>query len=176
MLNYQYRNGFELDDFVRSADLYKRLKPDLLISGHWVPRPVTSEYLDELAGAGERLARAHRDLLPLDSVDFGAGGFGARIEPYRSEVRSGDAVGVSVQVRNPFGRADEAVVRLVAPDGWAALPAECRMPLAARGTATATFEVRPPKGTVARRARIAADLTVGAVRFGQQAEALVTVR
>jgi hypothetical protein len=27
-----------------------------------------------------------------------------------------------------------------------------------------------------RRARIAADLTVGDVRFGQQAEALVTVR
>jgi glyoxylase-like metal-dependent hydrolase (beta-lactamase superfamily II) len=176
MLNYQYRNGFELDDFVKSADLYRRLKPDLLISGHWVPRPVTPEYLDELAAAGARLARAHRDLLPLDSVDFGAGGFGARIEPYRSEVRGGDAIGVSVQVRNPFGRADEAVVRLVAPDGWAALPAECRMPLAARGTATATFEVRPPKGTVARRARIAADLSVGTVRFGQQAEALVTVR
>ncbi|HEY0443859.1 MAG TPA: MBL fold metallo-hydrolase [Candidatus Limnocylindrales bacterium] len=176
MLNYQYRNGFELDDFVRSAELYKRLKPDLMIGGHWVPRPVTPEYLDELAAAGERLARAHRDLLPLEVVDFGAGGFGARIEPYQSDIRGGDAVEVSVEVRNPFGRPDEALVRLVAPAGWAASPGECRVPLAARGRATATFEVRPPKGVVARRARIAADLTVGSVRFGQQAEALVTVR
>jgi hypothetical protein len=39
-----------------------------------------------------------------------------------------------------------------------------------------TFEVRPPRGTVARRARVAADLTVGMMRFGQQAEALVDVR
>jgi glyoxylase-like metal-dependent hydrolase (beta-lactamase superfamily II) len=176
MLNYQYRNGFRFDDYSRSAQLYRRLRPDLIIGGHWVPRPVTDDYLDELVRAGDALAAAHRDLLPLDVVDFGAGGFGARIEPYRSEIAAGNAIELAVTVRNPFKRLDEATVRMVGPAGWEIAPGECRLGLAAEGEGTVSFEVRPPKDAKVRRARVAADLSVGGVRFGQQAEALVTVR
>jgi glyoxylase-like metal-dependent hydrolase (beta-lactamase superfamily II) len=175
MLNYQYRNGFRFDDFTASADLYRRLKPDILISGHWLPRPVTDEYLDHLREAGEELARLHRDLLPLDVVDFGAGGFGARIEPYRSDVVAGSVVELAVTIRNPFDRAAEADVSIVVPTGWSGEPPTCRVPLGAREERSVGFSVRvgpEPR----RRARVGADLTVGGVRFGQQAEALVTVR
>jgi glyoxylase-like metal-dependent hydrolase (beta-lactamase superfamily II) len=174
-LNYQYRNGFRFDDFTASAELYRRLRPDLLISGHWLPRPVTDEYLDHLLDAGNELARRHRELLPLESVDFGAGGFGATIDPYRSEVAAGDVLDASVVVRNPFGTPDRADVAIVVPAGWAAEPAVTRVELEARGEARVAFRVRVGAVPV-RRARIAADLTVGGVRFGQQAEALVTVR
>ena len=55
VLNYQYRNRFRIDDFVRSAQLYRDLAPDLVISGHWAPRPVT----DRVAGRdGARRPRA----------------------------------------------------------------------------------------------------------------------
>jgi hypothetical protein len=47
--------------------------------------------------------------------------------------------------------------------------------LAPHGRATVRFRVAAPTGPV-RRARVAADLSIGAVRFGQQAEALVTVQ
>ncbi|HEX5013343.1 MAG TPA: MBL fold metallo-hydrolase [Candidatus Limnocylindrales bacterium] len=174
-LNYQYRNGFRFDDFAESAALYHRLQPDLLISGHWLPRPVTPEYLDHLAWAGAEVARLHRELLPLDDVDFGAGGFGARIEPYRSDVAPGASLDVEVTVRNPFHRPDEATVSFVVPAGWAVEPAAREVPLEASGEATVRFRVRAGDVPV-RRARIAADLTVGGQRFGQQAEALVTVR
>jgi glyoxylase-like metal-dependent hydrolase (beta-lactamase superfamily II) len=175
-LNYQYRNGFDFDDFVRSAELYRRLRPDLMISGHWLPRPVTDEYLDMLLESGRELARLHRELLPLDRVDFGAGGFGARIEPYRSEARGGDPVALEVTVRNPFARAEEAVVRLVVPAGWSVEPQLCSLGIAANARAAVRFEVVAPAGRPVRRARLAADVTVGGVRFGQQAEALVDVR
>jgi glyoxylase-like metal-dependent hydrolase (beta-lactamase superfamily II) len=174
-LNYEYRNGFRFDDFVESAELYRRLGPDLLISGHWLPRPVTDEYLDHLLEAGRELARLHRELLPLDQVDFGAGGFGARIEPYRSEVAAGAVVDAEVVVRNPFAVADEACVAIVVPPGWTAEPAVLRIGLTAGGEARATFRVVAGTRPV-RRARIAVDLTVGSARFGQQAEALITVR
>jgi glyoxylase-like metal-dependent hydrolase (beta-lactamase superfamily II) len=174
-LNYEYRNGFRFDDFVESAELYRRLAPDLLISGHWLPRPVTDEYLDQLLEAGRELARLHRELLPLDRVDFGAGGFGARIEPYRSSVGAGAAIDAEVIVRNPFQVADEACVAIVVPPGWSAEPPTLRLGLAAGAEARAAFRVVVGDRPV-RRARIAADLTVGTVRFGQQAEALVTVR
>ena len=175
MLNYQYRNGFRFDDFAASAELYRRLAPDLMISGHWLPRPVTDEYLDHLLEAGRELARLHRDLLPLDRVDFGAGGFGATIEPYRSDVAPGAVVEGAVTVRNPFGRADEAAVSLVVPAGWSVEPATHQVTLAPGGEARVAFRLTVGSAPV-RRARIAADLTVGGVRFGQQAEALVTVR
>jgi hypothetical protein len=174
-LKYEYRNGFRFDDFVESAELYRRLRPDLLISGHWLPRPVTDEYLDHLLEAGRELARLHRELLPLDQVDFGAGGFGARIEPYRSEVAPGAVIDAEVVVRNPFPVADEACVAIVVPASWTAEPALLRIGLAAGGEARASFRVVAGTEPV-RRARIAADLTVGSVRFGQQAEALITVR
>jgi hypothetical protein len=136
---------------------------------------VTDDYLDHLLEAGTELARLHRELLPLDSVDFGAGGFGARIEPYRSDVAPGTALSLEVVVRNPFGRIEDADVCLVLPAGWTAEPAVLRARIGAGEDVRLAFRLRVGEGPV-RRARIAADLTVGGVRFGQQAEALVTVR
>jgi hypothetical protein len=173
-LNYQYRNGFRIGDFRRSAELYRRLKPELMISGHWLPRPVTDEYLDALLEAGTELERLHRELLPLDEVDFGAGGFGAGIEPYRSSVAIRGVVTLAVTVRNPFPAAAEACVRLAVPAGWSAEPPETVVTVPGRGERTVAVRVRAGSVPV-RRARVAADVTVGEVRFGQQAEALVDV-
>jgi hypothetical protein len=174
-LNYQYRNRFRIDDFRQSAELYARLRPDLMISGHWLPRPVTDDYLAALLVAGTELAALHRELLPLEEVDFGAEGFGARIEPYRSALLVGEAVALRVFVRNPFRRDVEACVRLAVPEAWTVEPAEALAVLGALGEGHVDFGVRPSAAPV-RRARLAADLTVDGARFGQQAEALVTVR
>jgi glyoxylase-like metal-dependent hydrolase (beta-lactamase superfamily II) len=174
ILNYYYRNRFRIDDYVASAELYRSLRPDIIVSGHWFPRDVTNEYLDGLLADGKRLAELHRELLPLDDVDFGAEGFGARIEPYRSTVQAGEELTLDVTVRNPFGRDDVATVRLATPDAWQVSPEEHELPVAAHGVAVARFVVRPAEAPV-RRARVAADLSVGGTQFGQQAEALVDV-
>ncbi len=175
ILNYQYRNRFRYDDFTRSAELYLSLKPEIMISGHSHPREVADGYLERLLFNGKRLAKLHRDLLPVDEVDFGAGGFGARIEPYRSTVRSGEELDLEVTVRNPFRRAALASVRLVIPNGWAIHPAYQQVRVPGHGEATLRFRVSPSGAAPVARARVAADLTVGDVPFGQQAEALVNV-
>ena len=174
-LNYQYRNGFRHGDFRRSAELYRRLAPDLMISGHWLPRPVTTEYLDAILQAGTEVERLHGELLPLDRFD--AGPFGpARIEPYRSLIGPGDLVDLEVVVRNPLPRAADASVRLVVPPGWAVDPAEgLAVGLDPQSEVRLPFRVRAGSGPV-RRARIGADVTVGETRLGEVAEALVTVR
>jgi hypothetical protein len=174
VLNYQYRNRFRIDDFRRSAELYRALNPELMISGHWTPRKVTPDYLDMLLEEGERVARLHRELLPPD-IDFDAEGFGARITPYRSAVEPGRTLVLEVCVRNPFPTARTARVRMVLPRGWAARPAEQEVKPQGGGEATLVFEVTVPRGESGVRRRVAADLTVGRMRFGQQAEALVTV-
>ena len=174
LLNYQYRNRFRIDDFVESAELYRRLRPEIIVGGHWLPREVTPAYLDRLLADGRRVADLHRELLPLEEVDFGAEGFGVRIEPYRSETQPGGTVPLELEVRNPFAGEADAEVRLRVPGGWPE-PAPQRVTLPPNGTATLAFEVVAGREPV-RRARVAAELTVDGRLFGQQAEALVTVR
>jgi glyoxylase-like metal-dependent hydrolase (beta-lactamase superfamily II) len=176
ILNYQYRNRFRIDDFTRSAELYRSLRPELMISGHWFPFEVSDAYLDMLLVKGRELAALHRELLP-EGVDFEAEGFGARISPYRSGVAVGGKTVLEVEVRNPFPQPETAEIRLALPPGWSCEPQAARLEVPGHRYATATFVVSvsddaPP----APRQRVAADLTVGRMRFGQQAEALVSVR
>ena len=172
ILNYQYRNRFQIDDFVQSAELYRRLRPDVIVSGHWHPQEVTDELLDRLAADGARLAELHRELLALEEPDVGAIEYRAEIEPYRSRVASGDELELAVHFRNPFPRDALARAELVVPAGWER-PASDEVPLDAHGGGVVRFRLRA--GPPARRARVAADLTFDGVRFGQLAEALVDV-
>jgi glyoxylase-like metal-dependent hydrolase (beta-lactamase superfamily II) len=169
ILNYQYRNRFSFGDFVQSAELYARVRPDVLLTGHWGAHELTGEQIDELLKAGRRVAELHRELLPFGDAE----GFPARFSPYRSNTEAGAAVELAVEVRNPFDRAERAWVRLALPEGWSCEPAHVVLALEPRGEERATFRVVPtgPAG----RVPIAAEVTVGDVPFGQQAEALVTV-
>ena len=172
LLNYQYRNRFRTDDFVESAELYRRLRPDLIVSGHWPVQEVDAGYLDRLHADGIRLAELHRQLLPVE-VDFGAEGVGARIEPYRSHVVPGGTAEFGVTVRNPFDRPAVANVRLVVPSDWQ-MPEPGQAELEPRGEAVVRFAVVTGAEPV-RRARVAAEVGVDGTRFGQLAEALVDV-
>jgi glyoxylase-like metal-dependent hydrolase (beta-lactamase superfamily II) len=169
ILNYQYRNRFSFDDFVQSAELYGRVRPDLLLTGHWGAHELTDGQIARLAKDGRRVAELHRELLPFGDAE----GFPARFTPYRAGVPAGDAVELTVEVRNPFDRAETARVQIVLPAGWSSEPARRELALEPRGDGRATFRVVPAGPP--RRVPIAADVTIGDVQFGQQAEALVTV-
>ncbi len=127
ILNYQYRNRFGVEDFVRSAELYASLRPELMIGGHWLPREVDAALLEQLRLDGHRLAELHRELLP-DDGGLGAEGFAARIEPYRAAARSGEELELEVTLRNPFDREADATVEVVVPVGWRGAAASTRLP------------------------------------------------
>jgi glyoxylase-like metal-dependent hydrolase (beta-lactamase superfamily II) len=172
ILNYQYRNRFRRGDFVQTARLVRELRPELLVSGHWLPREVTGAYLAQIERDAVRLAELHDELLPEDG--FGDDGFGARIEPYRCHLAAGGELELEVSVRNPFPREATVVVALVLPRAWASAPEAGSARVEPHGDAVLRFVVRASEEPV-RRARVAAELMVDGVRFGQQAEALVDV-
>jgi glyoxylase-like metal-dependent hydrolase (beta-lactamase superfamily II) len=167
ILNYQYRNRFSIDDYVKSAELYERLQPDLLLTGHWGAHELTHEQRAQLSDDGRRLADLHRELLPFGDAE----GFPARLTPYRSTVAAGSELALAVEVRNPFEGPQTVTVRLVLPDGWRAQPDPATLEVVGEGRATFTVVPGGPPG----RVRVAADVTIGETMFGQQAEALVTV-
>lgn len=163
LLNYQYRNRFAAGDYVRSAGLYAALRPDVMLTGHWGDHAVEDGFLEQLARDGARVAELHEELLPGDGP--GVEGFVARIEPYRIRVARRAEFEVAVEVlRAP------AEVTLALPAGWHAEPAQ------AEAGEPGFVRFRVTAGDVpVRRARIAADVTVDGVRFGEQAEAVVDV-
>jgi glyoxylase-like metal-dependent hydrolase (beta-lactamase superfamily II) len=173
--NYVYKNGFAPDDYQESAALYRRLAPELILSGHWDPYWVEPGYFERLDQRGETLARLHRELLPLDTLDFGTAGFGVRINPYQSEVTAAESFALTVTIKNPFAHPEMVAAQLALPDGWCSEPERQVLSLEAHASGTLSFDVIPAQVAV-RRARVAADLSVGATRFGQLAEALITVR
>ncbi len=172
--NYVYQNRFRIADYRESASLYRALQPDLILSGHWEPLWVTPEYLDRLQERGESLERLHRELLPLDAVNFDAEGFGVWLRPYQVTARAGETIVFEVEVRNPFARQAQASLRMVVPADWCAQPNEVCLSLSARETRITSFAVTP-HGAAVRRARVAVDVTIDGKRFGQQAKAFVTV-
>jgi glyoxylase-like metal-dependent hydrolase (beta-lactamase superfamily II) len=151
--NFQYANLFRPDDFAASAALYQRLQPELMISGHWQPRIITQDYLDELTRLGEEVARVHRELLVSEDPVFTGG---VRITPYRVEAVDGQ----------PFElRVSWAGAELILPAGW-----DCKQ------VDEHLFLVVPHVRQPVRRARIAAGITRDGRYLGQLAEALVDVR
>ena len=161
-------------DYVKSAELYASLQPDLMLMGHSLPQELTPERIDRMLVESRRLSELHRELLPLDDVDLGASGFAARIEPYRSLAGRGEAHALEVRVRNPLDHPETVAVSLVAPGGWDLTPATQTTLLDAGDEAVLAFRITA-SGPALRRARVAADVTVGGLRLGQQAEALVDV-
>ena len=171
--NYVYQNRFAPGDYRLTAELYRRLQPQLILSGHWEPLWVQPGYFDELAERGALLERLHRELLPAEIAGFGTEGFGARIEPYQSVLPAGQTGQFSAEIYNPTDQPAAAQASLILPPGWQAQPAAWQVKLPPLGSARLEFTLTP--GAPAYRARIALDLSVGGRRFGQQAEALVSV-
>lgn len=174
ILNFQYRNLFGIDDFRRSADLYRRVAPGLMITGHWKPREVDEAYLDMYAEQAEEIATLHHELLPLEEVDVGADTVLARIAPYYSRLESDTPADYTVTLRNPLAVEQRAVVRLVAPPGWRVSPDVAEVLLPAAGEAAVPMKLVPAGGPRSRT-RIAAEVRIGDLQLGQHADALVDV-
>jgi glyoxylase-like metal-dependent hydrolase (beta-lactamase superfamily II) len=173
--NYVYHNRFSVDDYRRSAELYARLNPDVILTGHWGPLRMPPGYYRQLEAGGEILERLHRELLPEEVINVGVEEFAARIRPYQLSLRGGETGRLAIEIRNPADHVTDAEVRLVGPERWEIVPALARVPLPALGSQEVHFQVTPPEDARLRRVRLAADISLDGRRLGQQAEALVHV-
>jgi glyoxylase-like metal-dependent hydrolase (beta-lactamase superfamily II) len=186
-LNYVYANRFASGDYVKSAELYQQLHPDIVITGHWQPLWITPHYLKQIRKIGDELQTLHHDLL-LEAPNLGDEGFLARLTPYQVTAKRGETIDFQSDIYNPFPYAAEAVVQVIAPARWQIINAESmqadveQMPtgamslqLNAMDTSSISFQIKSPDDARVRRARIAVDIMIGGQRFGQQAEALVTI-
>ena len=184
-LNYVYPNRFHADDYIKSAQLYRRVRPDLILTGHWHPQWVTPNYFDKLDTLGAEVARLHHELQP-QVQDWRQEGFVARLSPYQSSAGQGQTITLQAEISNPFDHDSEATLRMVVPPGWAVVDAVVgdehhwfneagiiTVPVPFNGVQCLDIHLRTSLNFIDRRARVAIDVTIDGRRFGQQAEALV---
>ncbi|MFB9991120.1 beta-N-acetylglucosaminidase domain-containing protein [Deinococcus oregonensis] len=63
-LNYTYPNLFREGDYLQSAELYARLRPQLILSGHNAPLVPPDGYFEALLERGQQLQALHASLQP----------------------------------------------------------------------------------------------------------------
>lgn len=174
--NYVYQNRYDLQDYLQTADLYRKLNPDIILSGHWSALFVKEGYFQTIKDRAEKLAEHHRNILPLEMENPGIEGFIGRISPYQTQKKAGEAVHYHCEILNPLDSGQLIQASLVLPDGWEAIPSQIEKTVMAHQKLTVDFHVQVPEGQKSsRRIRIALEVAVGNRLFGQQAEALITI-
>lgn len=171
--NYVYQNRYQIGDYLNTAKLYQRLQPDLILSGHWQPFEVTPQYLSTVMEQALEMESIQHSLMPQQPI-MGTEGFLARIQPYQTTAAVGSRLTFSVELLNPSLQPQTVRAELIVPAGWQVTPSEHILDI--ESIATVVFQVQPPAGLSTWRERIAVDITFGSHSFGQQAEALITLK
>ncbi|MBI2516297.1 MAG: MBL fold metallo-hydrolase [Opitutae bacterium] len=175
--NHVYRNGLALGGYVDCLRHLRAFAPDWILSGHAKPYRPTEAAWRMIESGARGFDDAHRSLMALETEDvhFGADSTGAKLHPYSRRLSLLPAtVPMQGWVLNPFGQAAEAELRLVLPsENWSAT--STRIMLEPRSRRTFTLKLSVPPGAASGRHMIALELSVAGRRFGQVAEAWVTI-
>ena len=159
-INYVYKNIFFSNDYVKTAELYNNIKPDIMLTGHSGAIKFTQEYYNKILQRGKKTEVLHDKLLPYK--DFG-NSFLAVFKPYSVFVKSGETFEARIIITNPKNHNIE--FDLYMPDDFEAISKQI-------SSTEFKIMVKTPTRQMYRE-RIACDICINGTKFGQQAEMLV---
>lgn len=164
------------EGYIYAAEYLRRLRPDLILGGHSYVMDRPARFIERYRRWAYAMRDAFREILAADDYRYGFDPFWVRPEPYRSRLRPGETLELTLHVRN-FRRHPQRLDLVVAtPAGLKAEPAaftlqtapESRSHLALRLTAA------PEAGPGVHR--VAFDVTRDGQRLGQWFDAVLEVR
>jgi hypothetical protein len=171
--NYVFRNGALLDGYQQSGRWLNAWRPEIVISGHWDTVRTNAKFFEDLDAYQDDYQQMHQRVMPLadDESHFNIDSWGGWIWPYRTVLDQPRETTLTVHVRNPYPREEVLEIRLVGPAGWEGSSAALKAPPRAEVSCALSITPCGP----CRRQPFAVELTAGGQRFGQVAEALMTV-
>ena len=173
MQNHVYNNGASLESIRQSNRLLAEIQPDLVLPGHGDAYEVDAGFYQTYERYDAVYRELHERILPLEGDHFDIDSRAAWLSPYRSRLDTAATLSYHAVVRNPSPDKSDMIVRLVGPAGW--MSESVSAIAAGRGETEVTCSITPPDTFVCRRQAIALELTVNGKRYGQVAEAIVTI-
>lgn len=171
--NHVFRNGALLDGYRLSGEWMLSWRPDVVLQGHQDAMWTDDAFFRHISEWDADYAELAKAIMALGDEDahFNLDSWGGWIWPYRTHIEESAPFELKVSVRNPLPEPAVLIVTPVLPAGWMAEPAAINS--GSREEAVCTLTIHPI-GTC-RRQPIAVDLAANGKRFGQVAEALVTI-
>ncbi len=175
--NHVFRNGALLDGYRESGEWMLKLRPDVVIQGHQPAMWTDAAFFKHIEEWTVDYADTARNIMPLgeDQVHFDLDSWGGWIWPYRTLLTGPEPFTISATVRNPFPHEADLVVAPALPEGWTG--ASVSVVAGSREEVKVDLSIVPAATAVSvRRQPFAIALTANGKRFGQVAEALITIR
>jgi glyoxylase-like metal-dependent hydrolase (beta-lactamase superfamily II) len=163
------------EGYILGAEYLSRLRPDLIMGGHSYVMDRPAAFVERYRRWAYEMRDAFKGLLAEDDYRYGYDPFWVRAEPYRSKVRAGETVELTVTVRNFRPGPQSYRIRFDAPADLAAgrgietgtVAGESRSTLKARFRA---LENAPPGVRL-----VGLDVTLDGRRYGEWFDAVVEV-
>jgi glyoxylase-like metal-dependent hydrolase (beta-lactamase superfamily II) len=162
--------GHPLRGWRRSIDLVLALEPEWVLASHIQPFPYRRADFEAMRAWTEAVAAAMRDLAPDETLERHHDPHWISLTPYVQSATA-EPFPVTARVNNPYARPVEAIVRLVAPQGWLIPDAERRLALPPHDSATTDWSVTAV--SAGENEMLTLDVTFDGESLGELAECYV---
>jgi glyoxylase-like metal-dependent hydrolase (beta-lactamase superfamily II) len=155
------------EGYIYGAEYLKRLKPDLLVGGHSFVMGHPAAFIERYRKWSYQMRDAFRAFSPDPDYQYWFDPFWVRAEPYRVSLQPGQAVEVTLHVRNFRSRAQDHRIEIHTPPGLRVEPQllEGRVP----SHSTRAFPVRLKADSAATPGVhiVGLDITLDGHRYGE---------
>jgi glyoxylase-like metal-dependent hydrolase (beta-lactamase superfamily II) len=170
--NFVGKDG-ELAGYKRCIRLLQQLKPDLICTAHWGPRPISHEYLQRTLDLLTERDTMWAALFPWEDPNFALDPSWIRAYPYRQSVLPGAHVTLEARIYNHSDVQQQAMVELRLPEGWGAINTIRSAIIAPHSEGTIRLASHAPQNPTARRQVLGIAARFGDHNLGEFAEAIV---
>lgn len=164
------------EGYIYAAEYLRRLRPVLILGGHSYVMDRPARFIERYRRWAYGLRDAFREILAPDDYRYGFDPFWVRAEPYRSRVRPGETIELTLHVRNFQSRPQRLELAVATPTGLTAEPAAFIVETAPEGRSRRTLRLRAAPGSGPGVRLVAFEVTRDGRRLGQWFDAVVEVR
>jgi glyoxylase-like metal-dependent hydrolase (beta-lactamase superfamily II) len=163
------------EGYIQGAEYLSRLQPDLIMGGHSYVMNKPSAFIERYRRWSYEMRDAFRGLIAEDDYRLGYDPFWVRVEPYRSKLKPGDTVELTVHIRNFLPRPQKHQIVFDEGEGLEAFPQTSGGELAAESRGSYKVRLHAASSAPAGVHLVALDVTLDGRRYGEWFDAVVEV-
>ena len=164
------------EGYIYGAEYLSRSKPDLLLGGHSYVMPEPAAFIERYRQWSLAMREGFRTLSSEADYRYWFDPFWVRAQPYRSTVRAGESVELTLHVRNFHARPQTHRIEIHTPPGLTAEPRVLEGQLAGEVRDKFTFRLTAVPDAKPGVQLIAFDITRDGVRQGELFDAIVEIQ